>query len=80
MECAQGTVVKSLKGHDSGKLFVVMKSEKDFVFLTDGKTRKKHNPKKKNLKHIEITQTRIPEFESLSDKKIRKQLNLLREK
>ena len=80
MECAQGAVVKSLKGHDEGKLFVIVKSENGCLFLTDGKNRKKHNPKKKNLKHVEITRHHIPEFESLSDKKIRKQLNLLKEK
>ena len=80
MECAQGTVVKSLKGHDEGKLFVVVKTENGKLLLTDGKNRRKHNPKKKNSKHVEITQNHIPEFESLSDKKIRKQLNLLTEK
>ena len=80
MECAQGTVVKSLKGHDKGKLFVVVKTEAGYLLLADGKNRKKHNPKKKSQKHVEITDTHIPEFESLSDKKIRKQLNLLTEK
>ena len=80
MECAQGAVVKSLKGHDEGKLFVIVKSENGYLLLIDGKNRKKHNPKKKNPKHVEITNSHIPEFESLSDKKIRKQLNLLTEK
>ena len=80
MEYTQGTVVSSLKGHDSGKLFVIVKSEGSFVWLTDGKNRRKQNPKKKNPKHVDFTQKHIPEFESLSDKKIRKQLNLLTEK
>lgn len=80
MEHAQGTVVISLKGHDKDKFFVIVKSESSFVWLTDGKNRKKDNPKKKNLKHIVKTHYCIPEVESLSDKSIRKQLNRLRDK
>ncbi|MFA7636249.1 MAG: KOW domain-containing RNA-binding protein [Monoglobales bacterium] len=75
MEYAQGTVVVSLKGHDKGKLFVIIKSEEPYVYLVDGKNRKKHNPKKKSMKHIKVLQHYMPEVESLSDKAIRKQLN-----
>lgn len=78
MEYAKGTVIKSLKGHDKDGLFVIVKSEGSFVWLIDGKNRKKHNPKKKNLRHIAITQTYIPEFDSLSDKTLRKKLNQLK--
>ena len=78
MEYTQGTVVSSLKGHDKDKLFVILKSENLFVYLADGKNRKKHNPKKKNIKHIVLSRHHIPEVESLSDKSIRKQLNRLK--
>ncbi len=78
MEYTQGTVVSSLKGHDKDRFFVIVKSEKSFVYLSDGKNRKKHNPKKKNIKHILSSQYHIPEVESLSDKSIRKQLNRLK--
>ena len=78
MDYAMGRVVRSVKGHDKDRLFLTVKQEDGFVWLTDGKNRKKHNPKKKNLKHIVITDYLIPEFESLSDKNIRKQLNRLR--
>lgn len=78
MEYTQGTVVSSLKGHDKDKLFVILKSENSFVYLADGKNRKKHNPKKKNIKHIVLSRHHIPEVESLSDKSIRKQLNRLK--
>ena len=62
MECAQGAVVKSLKGHDKGTLFVVVDTENGQLLLADGKNRRKHNPKKKNPKHVEITQNHIPEL------------------
>lgn len=78
MEYAAGVVVRSIKGHDFGRLFVIVKSDRNFVWLIDGKHRKKHNPKVKNLKHIETTQTNIPEFDSLSDKALRKKLNRLK--
>ena len=78
MDYAQGRVVRSLKGHDKDRLFLIEKKEDRFVWLTDGKNHKKHNPKKKNIRHVVITGHLIPEFESLSDKNIRKQLNRLR--
>lgn len=78
MEYANGAVVRSLKGHDFGRLFVIVKTDDLFVYLIDGARRRKHNPKKKSLKHIEITQTYIPEFDSLSDKALRKKLNRLK--
>lgn len=78
MEYAAGVVARSIKGHDFGRLFVIVKSSGQFVWLVDGKHRKKQNPKIKNLKHIETTQTYIPEFDSLSDKALRKKLNRLK--
>lgn len=76
MEYAIGTVVKSLKGHDKDEFFVIVKYNAPFVWLVDGKYRRKHNPKKKNVKHIAITKTNIPEFDSLGNKTLRKKLNL----
>lgn len=78
MEYANGAVARSLKGHDKDGLFVIVKSEGSFVWLIDGTHRKQHNPKKKNQKHIEMTGTNIPEFDSLSDKALRKKLNRLK--
>ena len=77
MDYANGRVVRSLKGHDKDGLFVITDSDTEFAWLVDGKNRKKHNPKKKNLKHVVITDYLMPEFESLSDKNIRKELNRL---
>lgn len=46
-------IVLSLAGHDSGKLFAVLKSDGQYAFLVDGKVRRLCNPKKKKLKHLE---------------------------
>ena len=48
-----GQIVLSLAGHDSGKLFVVLRREGACFLLADGRNRKLQNPKKKNGKHLE---------------------------
>lgn len=35
--------------------FIVVETDEKFVFLVDGSLRKIENPKKKKIKHIEIT-------------------------
>ncbi|MBQ7601320.1 MAG: KOW domain-containing RNA-binding protein [Lachnospiraceae bacterium] len=57
-----GRTVRSLKGHDSGKLYVVLRTEDAFVFLSDGKSRPREGPKKKNRKHVEVLPGRFTAF------------------
>jgi len=53
-----GQIVKVLRGRDAGSLAIVVGYEKPhFVWLADGDQRKMDRPKKKNLKHIQITHT-----------------------
>lgn len=49
-----GYLVTSKAGHDKDKLYVVLKEEGEYVWLTDGKNRTILNPKKKNKKHVQI--------------------------
>ncbi len=49
-----GNVVQALAGKEKNEIFVVLKVEKDKVFIVDGKRLKKNNPKKKNLKHVRL--------------------------
>ena len=55
MEYTVGQVVYSKCGHDKGKAFIVTEIEEDFLYLTDGKSRKMDKPKKKKTKHVQIT-------------------------
>lgn len=48
-----GTLVKSIAGHDKSKLYMVQKTEHEYVYLTDGKYRPLEHPKKKKCKHVE---------------------------
>jgi len=67
--------VLSLAGKDKGKIFLVIKSDNDYVYIADGKRRKVDKPKRKNKKHVEFLT--VPDFISieegrrLSDKYVR---------
>ena len=50
-----GQVVYSKKGRDKTKPFIVYHEEGEYVFLVDGNLRKLEKPKKKKIKHIQIT-------------------------
>lgn len=47
-----GTVVVSVKGHDRGRIYLVIGSDDDFLYLTDGVKRPFSGPKKKRRRHI----------------------------
>ena len=73
MEAKEGLLVKSVAGHDKG-YFVIVKTENNFVYLANGKSRKLDNPKRKNIKHIRLTVKEIV-LEEMTDRKLRKLLN-----
>lgn len=55
MEKYEGLVVKSRAGRDNGQLYLVIRTDGDFVYVANGDTRKIEAPKKKKLKHIQKT-------------------------
>lgn len=66
-----GSIVKSLKGHDTGRVYLVLDVlNADFVLLVDGEYRKLDNPKQKRLKHVEILSEEKHDF--VSDCNVRK--------
>ncbi len=71
-----GDVVMSVKGHDNGKLYVVIAIQKEFIFLCDGKNKLLENPKKKNIKHLKETgkSVNLSLYNPLYDAHIRKEL------
>ena len=73
-----GTIVFSKAGRDKGRAMAVIRSEGEFLFLSDGDTRPLARLKKKKLKHVQTTKTQInlqPECgRDLQDADIRKQL------
>lgn len=48
-----GQLVYSKRGRDKGGLFVVISAAGDYVYISDGATRKLSSLKKKKLKHVQ---------------------------
>ena len=48
----RGMVVVSLAGHDRRRVYLVLKVEGCFVWLTDGRLRPLEKPKKKRVSHV----------------------------
>ena len=42
-----GMFARSKAGHDKGKLYIILRTEGEYVYLTDGRLRPMSNPKKK---------------------------------
>ena len=70
MKLLKGSVVRAAAGRDGGKYFAVVKAEEKYCFIADGKSRKLSAPKRKNIKHIRITDSMI-DLNDITDKKLR---------
>lgn len=51
-KCGEFAVAKC--GHDKGSMYVIVKSDEQYVYLVNGKNRKYANPKKKKHIHVQI--------------------------
>ena len=49
-----GMLASSKTGRDKDAVYIIIKEEKEYVYLANGLSRKLDNPKKKNKKHIQI--------------------------
>lgn len=49
-----GNIVLSISGKDKGEHFIVCNIEDNFAYVVNGKSRNLTNPKKKNIKHLQI--------------------------
>ena len=55
-----GIFAVSTSGHDKNKLYVIVGSDDKSVYLADGISKTAQNPKKKNVKHIQVIKN-VPE-------------------
>lgn len=67
-----GKIVLSLSGRDKGKSLAVINCDKNYVWVADGKERKIENPKKKNIKHISITDHTLKNDQFKTNKSLKK--------
>ncbi len=63
MDVLRGQIVKSKAGRDKGDLFIVLRVEGEYVYMANGDGRKVDTPKRKKLKHLQLTET-VSEFVS----------------
>ena len=66
-----GSVVRAVSGRGAGNLYVVADTDGDkYVWLCDGKYRRIKNPKRKNIKHVEMERPADGEMTSMIEDRI----------
>ncbi|MCB7304344.1 KOW domain-containing RNA-binding protein [Bariatricus massiliensis] len=67
----KGMLAKSLAGHDSGKIYVIIDLDETYVYLADGKIRTLAKLKKKKRKHVQLIRRQY-EIEAADDVRIKR--------
>ncbi|MGN0403790.1 MAG: KOW domain-containing RNA-binding protein [Bariatricus sp.] len=67
----EGMLARSLAGHDKEKVYVIIKIEDAYVYLSDGNNRKMDNLKKKKKKHVQLIRIKH-EIDSADDATIKR--------
>ncbi|MFA9376757.1 MAG: RNA-binding protein [Lachnotalea sp.] len=49
-----GMLATSKAGHDKNAIYVIIGNENEYLYLVNGKNHLLENPKKKNIKHIQV--------------------------
>ena len=73
MKLLKGSVVRAEAGRDGGGYFAVINADEKYCFIADGKSINLTHPKRKNIKHIRITDSMI-DLNDITDKKLRNTL------
>lgn len=63
-----GNIVQALAGKEKGQIFVVVRLDDKYAYLSNGKRLKKDKPKKKSLKHVKLYDEEALTEESLDEK------------
>lgn len=62
-----GMMVRSLAGHDKGKVYLILRNDETYVYLADGKSRTLEHPKRKKYKHVQVDRRITPWIRNLLD-------------
>lgn len=65
-----GSLVKALCGREYSELFIIVKIEGNYAYLSNGKSRPIEKPKKKNIKHLYKLLIETPLSEMINNSKI----------
>ncbi len=78
MQLQVGMIVRAVAGKEQNQFWMIVRTDEKYIYLADGKHRTLQNPKRKNPKHVRITQT-IWNPDDLTDKMLRQKLRLFKE-
>lgn len=68
----KGMLVKSLAGHDSGKVYVIIQVDDTYVYLADGESRTLSKLKRKKRKHVQLIRRQHNNIEEADDVRIKR--------
>lgn len=74
MNVSKGLIVRATAGRECGGLFAVTESGNGYCFIADGKSRKLSSPKRKSLKHLELTEKCV-DLNNMTDKRLKRLLS-----
>ena len=63
-----GNVVQALAGKENGQIFVIVRLDDKYAYLSNGKRLKYDKPKKTSLKHVKLYDEEALTEEALSEK------------
>ena len=63
-----GNVVQALAGKENGQIFVIVRLDDKYAYLSNGKRLEYDKPKKKSLKHVKLYDEEALTEEALSGK------------
>ena len=83
-----GNLALSLAGHDKNQIYIIIKEDDEYVYLSDGRLKPFDLPKKKNKKHIQVINkgvdaelsNRIKEGGSVRNEEIKRIIKLYEQK
>lgn len=70
----RGRVVRASAGRDKDGLFVVIGGQDGYAFICDGKRRPLERPKRKNPRHLVLTEYILPEEGMKTNRMIKRAL------
>ena len=69
-----GSIVHSKMGRDKGSFMVIVGFEGQMPLVCDGKERPLQRPKRKNIKHLAVTNSKLTKEQFSSNRALRKSL------
>ena len=77
MEISKADMIVSLAGRDKDQLFFVVDTDKEFIYIADGKGRRLESPKRKKRRHVRklpLQESRVAEIIRNGDKVLNSEL------